>query len=77
MTKSNFLAIYGTAHIKALTPGNIVAAFKKTGVVPFNPDVVTEQTMAPSLEMTCHGTLPLRQPSPVRLVSSLISNQME
>jgi hypothetical protein len=35
--KTNFLRIYAAAHVRALTPSNIKAAFEKTGVVPFNP----------------------------------------
>ena len=42
MDKNNFLEAYGKAHVCALSPANIKAAFKKTGIWPFNPDVVTE-----------------------------------
>jgi hypothetical protein len=59
MDKNNFLAIYGRAHVRALTPDNIKAAFKKTGVWPFNPDVVTEEMLAPSRETSCEAHLPL------------------
>jgi len=36
MDKNSFLVIYGRAHVRALTSANIKAAFKKTGVWPFN-----------------------------------------
>jgi hypothetical protein len=39
ITKSNFLAVYAEAHLETLTEANIKAAFRKTGVIPFNRDV--------------------------------------
>lgn len=51
MDKTNFLKIYGLAHIRALTPELVHMAFHKTGVFPFDPTVVTKEMMAPSLEM--------------------------
>ncbi|KIM35936.1 hypothetical protein M413DRAFT_43760, partial [Hebeloma cylindrosporum] len=38
--KSNFNEIYAKAYLRALTPENVKSAFKKTGISPFNPDVV-------------------------------------
>jgi hypothetical protein len=64
MDKNNFLAIYGRAHIRALTPDNIKAAFKKTGIWPFNPDVVTTEMLAPSRETSCEAHLPLPPDDP-------------
>lgn len=72
VSKANFLSIYAEAHEKALTPENIRAAFRKTGVVPFDPTVVTPAMMAPSAESSMHGTLPLPQASPVRVLSKLL-----
>ncbi|KIK76119.1 hypothetical protein PAXRUDRAFT_57779, partial [Paxillus rubicundulus Ve08.2h10] len=66
VSKSNFVSIYARAHLRALTPGNICAAFQKTGVWPFNPDAVTKEMMAPSLETSSIGRLPLPQASPIR-----------
>jgi hypothetical protein len=59
--KTNFLAVYAQAHSKALTPENIKAAFRKTGVIPLNPDVVMEETMAPSLATSTRATVPIPQ----------------
>lgn len=72
VSKANFLSIYTEAHAKALTCENVKAAFRKTGVVPFNPSVVTPIMMAPSAESSVHGTLPLPQASPVRALSKLL-----
>jgi hypothetical protein len=51
-----------------LTPDTIHAAFRKMGVWPFNPSVVTQDMMAPSLETSSIGHLPLPQSSPVQAV---------
>ena len=58
MDKNSFLTIYGRAHVRALTPSNIKAAFKKTGVWPFNPNVVTADMLAPSKATSCEAHLP-------------------
>jgi DDE superfamily endonuclease. len=75
--KTNFLSVYAAAHTRALTVDNIQAAFRKTGVVPFNPNVVTTDMMVPSLETSCHGSLPIRQPSPVRVLADAIHDELE
>ncbi len=72
MKKNHFLKLYADAHQRSLTKENIISAFKATGVVPFNPDVVTEEKMAPSLETSTQHCLPVEMESPVQAVSSLI-----
>ena len=59
MDKTNFLTIYGRAHIRALTPANVKAAFKATGVWPFNPAVVTKSMLAPSKVTLGQAHLPV------------------
>src|SRR5882757_4592922 len=76
VSKTNFLAVYAKAHARAFTKENILSAFRKTGVVPFNPDVVTEAMMAPSLETSTSSLLPLQLASPVREVVDLISQHL-
>ncbi|KIK65808.1 hypothetical protein GYMLUDRAFT_70101 [Collybiopsis luxurians FD-317 M1] len=70
--KDNFMAIYGAAHKKTLTPENIHAAFKKTGVWPFDRSVITPDMMATSKETSLKSYLPVPQPSPVVAISRLI-----
>ncbi|KAF8239637.1 hypothetical protein L208DRAFT_1201091, partial [Tricholoma matsutake] len=65
VSKTNFLAIYGAAHKWALTSDIIKMVFEKTGVWPFNRDVVTPEMMAPSLETLCRGHLPVAPSTPV------------
>jgi hypothetical protein len=72
VTKENFLAIYGRAHVRALTEETIRSAFRKTGVVPFDRNIVTQVMMAPSLETSSYGNMPLLQPSPVRRMAAVM-----
>ena len=74
VTKETFLKIYGEAHIKTLTPELIRKAFEKTGVSPFNPDVIPPEMMAPSKETSLEGPLPLAPPTPVRIAAALLRN---
>ena len=74
VTKLNFMAIYAKAHTRTFTKSNIQAAFAKTGIVPYNPGVVTTEMMAPSLETSTTSLLPLGLASPVREVVDLISH---
>lgn len=74
LKKSNFLGIYGRAHLSALTPENIKSAFRKTGVWPLDWNVITEDMMAPSKETSCEGHLPLMPATPVRLVATVLRN---
>ena len=70
VTKESFLKIYGEAHIKTLTPELVRKAFEKTGVFPFNPDIIPLEMMAPSKETSLEGPLPLAPPTPVRIAAA-------
>lgn len=72
ITKETFLAIYGRAHIRALTPELIAAAFRKTGVWPYNPSVVTSSMMAPSKETARRVVFPVIPPTPVRVMTQMM-----
>ncbi|RXW15028.1 hypothetical protein EST38_g10826 [Candolleomyces aberdarensis] len=72
VNKGCFLEVYGRAHQEALSSHNIITAFRKTGVVPFNPDVITEDLLAPSRETSTSTGLPVPPDSPVRIVSDLL-----
>src|SRR5580704_13506659 len=50
VNKSNFIGVFAKAHAHAFTPKNIKSAFAKTGIIPYNPNVITAEMMAPSLE---------------------------
>ena len=78
MSKENFLHVYAAAHIRAFTPENIKASFRKTGLVPFNPDIITAEMMAPSLESLSAGVMPLanQQGSLVQAISALLQEHV-
>jgi hypothetical protein len=75
--KTNFLAIYAEAHLKTLISENIRSAFRKTGVIPLNPNVITEAMMAPSLETSIRGTLPIELPSPIKTMAGMIRDYLD
>ncbi|KAK0238218.1 hypothetical protein EDD85DRAFT_921551 [Armillaria nabsnona] len=64
VTKSNFLEIYSIAH-------NIKAAFKKTEVIHLNPNLISEEMMVPSLEMSTKSTMLTLQSSPMHHIISM------
>ena len=70
--KTNFLGIYGRAHLWTMNPDIIRTAFRKTRVWPLNPNIVTEAMMAPSKETSCEGHLPVEPASPVKVIAKLL-----
>jgi hypothetical protein len=75
--KTNFLAVYAEVHAKTLTPENIKAAFRKTGVIPLNPNVVTTDMMAPSEATSIHATVPIQQSSAIKTMSEMVVDYMD
>jgi hypothetical protein len=49
ITRYDICSLACRAHTKALTVGNAVASFKKSGIYPYNPDVIREDQFATSL----------------------------
>ena len=78
VSKSNFLSVYARAHIRALTPNNVKAAFKKTGVYPFDPSVITGDMLAPAREtaLVHHAVVPMQTPVRV-LVNAIMKLQRQ
>lgn len=74
VSKMNFVRVYAKAHVRSFTKENILAAFRKTGIVPFNPDVITDTMMAPSLETSVSTHLPLKLASPIQEIVDLVSH---
>jgi hypothetical protein len=72
ISKTNFLEIYGRAHLHALTLDNIKASFRQTGVWPLDPSVVTKEMMAPSKESSCEGHLPVVPTTPIQVITKLL-----
>ncbi|KZT26594.1 DDE-domain-containing protein, partial [Neolentinus lepideus HHB14362 ss-1] len=63
INKHNMLEYYDRARRRAFKPSTICSAFAKTGIYPFNPDVIPVTAFDPSLLTTTKAALPL---GPVR-----------
>ncbi|KZP22653.1 DDE-domain-containing protein, partial [Athelia psychrophila] len=63
--KEHFAGVFGRAFLTAFTEATVLAAFEKTGIHPFNPNIITAQQMKTSLPSSIVGALPLPMPSPV------------
>ena len=77
VSKETFLTIYGTAHIRALSPALVKKAFEKTGIWPFNPDVVPAEMMALSKETSQKGYLPFIPATPVRAAIARLDRMLQ
>jgi hypothetical protein len=66
--KGDFALVWGTAFKRAFTLETVQAAFRATGVFPFNPDIITAAQMKPAEATSTHAAFPLQQSSPVHVV---------
>jgi len=68
VTKVNFLEIYGIAHLQSFTLGNILASFRKSGIWPLDPTIITAEMMALSTveSMDIDAITHIDLPSPVK-----------
>ena len=72
VNKTNFLSVYAKVHIETFTEANIRSAFRATGVVPFDPSVITENMLAPSRTTSTIAGLPIPLPAPIQILSDMI-----
>ena len=71
--KGNFLQIVSKAYITTLTPELIKTAFHKTGIWPFNPNVITADMLAPSKKTSVQSHLPVPTSSqPVQILTTML-----
>ena len=75
--KEEFFDYLWKAHCRALICKFIATAFQKTGVFPFNHNVVTADMMAPSQESSWLVTLSIVPPTSVWVVTELICKASE
>jgi hypothetical protein len=75
VSKGAFAGVFGRAFLRAFDKDTVQAAFEATGIYPFNPDVITEKQMKPSLPKSTKGDFPLPQPSPVRRVMAVFRSR--
>ncbi|KAJ3499646.1 hypothetical protein NMY22_g19492 [Coprinellus aureogranulatus] len=71
--KSIFTYLFSRAYLASFTTVTVKAAFRVTGIFPFDPTVISETQMKPSLTTSVKGTFPLPQPSPVRAVMAAMA----
>ncbi len=67
--KGDFVEVFGKAYLRTFTKENVVAAFRATGIYPFNPAVITPSQMKPSEPTSLQGSFPVEQPSPVKAIA--------
>ena len=68
VTKGDFTEVFGNAFHKAFTAPTILAAFEKTGIHPYNSNVITPRMMKESEPSSSIGSLPIPMSSPVRAI---------
>ena len=59
-----------------MSPALVKKAFEKTGIWPFNPDVVLVEMMAPSRETSRTGCLPFTPSTPVRMATNRLEHML-
>jgi hypothetical protein len=82
ITKSNILFHYHIAREKAFQKTTIAASFQKTGIHPFNPDIVDKALFKPAKNTTTQAApiLPVQLPSlllPIPESSTLVADDDE
>jgi hypothetical protein len=66
--KAEFLTVWAPAYLEVCDESTTCAAFKVAGIVPFNPNFITEEQMKPSHATSTCGEFPMPQPSPVNMI---------
>jgi len=75
INKNNFLQILSEAYVFALTPENVKTVFRKTGIVPFNPSVITADMLATSKETSTEAHLPVTKKTasePIQIIADML-----
>lgn len=75
VNKEDFAEVFGKAYINSFTFETISAAFRATGVHPYNPQVISPLKLKPSEETSTTTTFPLPLASPVRRVMAVYHQQ--
>lgn len=68
VNKEDFVGVFSQAFLEAFTKETVLAAFEKTGIWPFNADIISLSQMQPSLTTSTQGGFAIPQISPVREV---------
>ena len=73
--KEDFAEVFGKAFQKAFTPETVKSAFRATGIYPYDPTVITEEQMRPSLATSMKANFPLTQSTLVHQVMAAFHYQ--
>ena len=77
VTRNDLPKLIATAYRSSMTVSNIMAAFRKTGIFPFNPDVVLEQLNAcPTVSSTAEPSN-RKERKDTRVVKVLLSEKAQ
>ncbi|CAA7257504.1 unnamed protein product [Cyclocybe aegerita] len=77
ISKENFLKVYGDTHLAILQPELIKKAFLKTGIIPFNRDMISADKLAPSHDTSFRHYTPVEPPAAVRIMTELIIDTLQ
>lgn len=66
VTKEDFIQVSGTAYLAAFKMETVLAAFRATGIHPYDPTVITAQQMKPSEVSSTTATHPIELQSPMK-----------
>ncbi|THU98937.1 hypothetical protein K435DRAFT_818739 [Dendrothele bispora CBS 962.96] len=65
------------AHLKTMTPELIKTAFRKTGLWPLDPSVITADMIAPSKATSTKVLTPVEPPTPIRIITELLVDAVQ
>lgn len=76
VSKSNFIKTFEPVYRAAFTEDNIRAAWSRTGIIPFNPEVITEEKMAASKEFSINIDAPAVLDNAYQVILDVASRQL-
>lgn len=76
VTKSNFLKYFAPVYQRTFTKENILSAWRRVGLIPFNPSVITAEKLAPSTEMSINVEMPTSLDGPFQAVLEAASSSL-
>jgi len=75
LTKADFTGVFGAAFLIAFLSETIMAAFRVTGIYPFNPNAISPTQMKPSEVTSVKASFLLPQASPVQRIMATYNYQ--
>ncbi|THU90679.1 DDE-domain-containing protein, partial [Dendrothele bispora CBS 962.96] len=66
VAKGDFTGVFGAAFVKAFTEDSVLAAFRATGIHPYDPSVIKPEKLKPAEALSVKSSFALTQTSPVK-----------